>query len=369
MKAEDEEPSTNHDPRDDSLPVTQQENFDIQKTVNNDHFRADHGSSFVPGAGPEHLAPKSLDHFKRGYEERAAQRDKEFYTVGGGAKGANERDQAANNQGTNQQSSQPPQSSRRSYNNSGDRQEYDDDNNDYDMNKKYDGYVRNNNKFGRGGGGDASNFRGGGGGGRGYGGGRDFSSSSNGTGFGGRGGRGGGGNRRYMDDPWGYRDRPTVLQGLDINALMDKLAELSQDNVPEKLFSELDRVRDEYKQIFDTGKAMTALISVAARRKQIGLGHAVWDWMDMAKLHKNTFHYNSMISVAEKAKNYQHALDLLNEMTERNIPKNEVTYVITIYFINSIGNKTFPCTNFFFLLPDFRVLSRLVRNVVNGKLR
>jgi pentatricopeptide repeat protein len=74
-----------------------------------------------------------------------------------------------------------------------------------------------------------------------------------------------------------------------------------------------------------TGKAMTALISVAARRKQIYLGHAVWDWMDIAKLHKNTFHYNSMISVAEKAKNYQHALDLLNQMTVRNIPKNEVT--------------------------------------------
>lgn len=41
-------------------------------------LQPDYGSSFVPGAGPEHLAPKSLDHFKRGYQERAEQRDKEF---------------------------------------------------------------------------------------------------------------------------------------------------------------------------------------------------------------------------------------------------------------------------------------------------
>jgi len=40
---------------------------------------------------------------------------------------------------------------------------------------------------------------------------------------------------------------------------------------------------------------------------------------------KNTFHYNSMISVTEKARNYQKALDLLQEMTERNVDKNEVT--------------------------------------------
>lgn len=39
---------------------------------------ADHGSNFVPGAGPERHAPQSLDHFKRGYAERAELRDREM---------------------------------------------------------------------------------------------------------------------------------------------------------------------------------------------------------------------------------------------------------------------------------------------------
>jgi pentatricopeptide repeat protein len=322
--------------------------------TNNPDFRPDHGSSFVPGAGPEHLAPKSLDHFKRGYEERAAQRDKEFYTVGGANNGdapIKGRDSPALNASASAppSSNVPPPSQAQSFSaaptahqkQSSQNQSMHDGvgyprgnvdiggrggpngynhqnsgNDDYDRDcfdeRGYDDDPYANDRdsvgrFGRGGNQD------------------DFNPSSNGTGFGGRGGRGGIGNRRYMDDPWGYRDRPTVLQGLDINALMDRLADLSQGNNPDKLFAELDRVRSEYKQIFETGKAMTALISVAARRKQIGLGHAVWDWMDLAKLPKNTFHYNSMISVAEKAKNYQQALDLLNEMTKRSIPKNEVT--------------------------------------------
>jgi hypothetical protein len=38
----------------------------------------DHGVAHVPGAGPMDMAPKSLDHFKRGYKERAEMRDKQF---------------------------------------------------------------------------------------------------------------------------------------------------------------------------------------------------------------------------------------------------------------------------------------------------
>jgi pentatricopeptide repeat protein len=178
----------------------------------------DFGAAYVPGAGPEQYAPKSLDHFKRGYEERAAQRDKEFYTLRNGPTGR---------------------------------------------------------------------------------------------------GRSG----RYMEDV--FRDRPTVLQGLDINALVDRLSTKLSNK--EALFADLDRTRQDNRSVFEGGKAMTALISVAARRKNIGLGHAVWDWMDQAGIPKNTFHYNSMISVTEKARDYQRALDLLKEMKERKIPKNEVT--------------------------------------------
>jgi hypothetical protein len=38
----------------------------------------DHGKAHVPGAGPMDMAPKSLDHFQRGYKERAEMRDKQF---------------------------------------------------------------------------------------------------------------------------------------------------------------------------------------------------------------------------------------------------------------------------------------------------
>lgn len=202
------------------------------------HSAPDFGTSYVPNAGPEQYAPKSLDHFKRGYEERAAQRDKEFYTLRNGPTGRGR---------------------------SGGGGRYDNNNNN--------GHHNSNN------------------------------------------GR---------EDQGGlFRDRPTILQGLDINALVDRLSTKLSNK--EALFQDLDQTRQENKSVFESGKAMTALISVAARRKNIGLGHAVWDWMDHAKIMKNTFHYNSMISVTEKARDYQRALALLKEMKERKISKNEVT--------------------------------------------
>ena len=70
---------------------------------------------------------------------------------------------------------------------------------------------------------------------------------------------------------------------------------------------------------------MTALIAAAARRRQIRLAYACWDFMDQARLEKNTYHYNAMVSVSEKGKNLRHALDLLKEMDQRGIAKNEVT--------------------------------------------
>jgi pentatricopeptide repeat protein len=131
-------------------------------------------------------------------------------------------------------------------------------------------------------------------------------------------------------DPWSYRDRPTILQGLDINVLVDRLSEFTHNR--NMLFAELDKTREANREIFDSGKACTALISVSARRKNIVLGQAIWDWMDMNGLQKNTFHYNSMISVTEKARDYRRALALLKEMSDKRIPKNEVTYVLSLSF-------------------------------------
>jgi pentatricopeptide repeat protein len=213
------------------------------------HIPPDFGAAFVPGAGPVQYAPKSLDHFQRGYEERAIQRDKEFYTE--------RRREGRNAKGGDQKGT-----------------------------------------------GRCSNFH------------------------------------NHTEDPWNqHRDRPTILQGLDINALADRLNPLLNNKAA--LFAELDRTREENRQVFDSGKALTALISVAARRKNIGLGHAAWDWMDRVGIAKNTFHYNSMISVAEKARDYQHALALLQEMKDRNIKKNEVTYVFRYFlFIKMLRGLT-----------------------------
>ena len=242
----------------------------------------DFGADFVPGAGPAKYAPKALDHFQRGHDERSTYRDR---------------------------------------------------NHDHRTDRPGRGGHHNNNTYhGRGGGG--------------YGGGGGYNNSSNNKHYnpGGRGnhydrGDRNSSNNHYSgdrprfsgsnnnsDDPWSqyhHDHRPTILQGLDVNALVDRLT--SKLNNKAALFAELDRTRIENRTVFDSGKALTALISIAARRKNIGLGHAAWDWMDHAGIAKNTFHYNSMISVTEKARDYQHALALLQEMKERNVKKNEVT--------------------------------------------
>jgi pentatricopeptide repeat protein len=233
--------------------------------------KPDYGNSYVPGAGPEHYAPNSLDHFKRGYEERAAHRDKEFYSLNHGPTG-------------------------RAGGGGGDR-------------RRPIGWSSSGDNGGNGGGPSAHGM-----------------SGDRRNGYGGGGGQPR--NSRQDDSaPWNKnaRDhqRPTILQGLDIQALVDRLS--TKLSVPDELFADLDETRSENRNVFDSGKAMTALISVAARRRNIGLGHALWDWMDRARIAKNTFHYNSMISVTEKARDYQKALHLLKEMKDRNIPKNEVT--------------------------------------------
>jgi pentatricopeptide repeat protein len=70
---------------------------------------------------------------------------------------------------------------------------------------------------------------------------------------------------------------------------------------------------------------VTAIISNLARRRNLRIANAVWDWIDSIGIDKNTFHYNSMISVCEKVRDYAKALRLLDEMKERKVAKNEVT--------------------------------------------
>ena len=145
-------------------------------------------------------APKSLDHFKRGYQERVVQRDKEFYSRRHGSDG-----RGAGGRSTT------------------------------------DGGERGEARAG------GNNIN-------------DMDRS---------GGRRPGYTSRFTEptaknDPWSqnYRDRPTILQGLDINALCDRLTPKLHSK--EVLFAELDRTRQQNEYVFESGKAMTALISVAA---------------------------------------------------------------------------------------------------------
>lgn len=110
------------------------------------------------------------------------------------------------------------------------------------------------------------------------------------------------------------------MQGFNASEWIDRL-----NNSHAHPNDTLSEAQSRYPDAFASGRAMTALIAAAARRRQIRLAYACWEFMDQARLEKNTFHYNAMISVSEKSKNLRQALDLLKEMDQRSIAKNEVT--------------------------------------------
>jgi pentatricopeptide repeat protein len=111
-----------------------------------------------------------------------------------------------------------------------------------------------------------------------------------------------------------------MIMGLDVQALVDRLYRNSNE-----VFRELNAARDEHSAVFQSGKAVTAIISNLARRRNLRLASIVWDWIDSVKIKKNTFHYNSMISACEKVRDFRKALTLLDEMKDKQVSKNEVT--------------------------------------------
>jgi pentatricopeptide repeat protein len=121
--------------------------------------------------------------------------------------------------------------------------------------------------------------------------------------------------------------------GLDVNALVDQLVQPGCD-----VFRELNGARETNRAVFQSGKAVTAIISNLARRRNLRIAIAVWDWMDSIGIDKNTFHYNSMISVCEKVRDYNKALRLLDEMKDKHVAKNEVTYVRLFTLLEIVGS-------------------------------
>lgn len=144
-----------------------------------------------------------------------------------------------------------------------------------------------------------------------------------------------GGNGADGGDAWSAtRDRVTVVSGLEIAPLLDQLERCqssgsSHNDNNNKNGSSVNQIMDgarsKHPEGFDTGKAVTALISGCARRKNTRLAHLLWKWCQARQLHLNTYHYNSMIAVAATDRQPQQALKLMEEMTERRVAKNEVT--------------------------------------------
>lgn len=201
----------------------------------------------MPGSesAPGHMAPQPLDHFKRGYKERADLRDREL-------------DQLANDfespPPTEKQQQQPPavKNVQRPVTAEAPEQQH-----------KPIIIQRNNNEF-----------------------------------------------RSYRAGPTGF----------DAIRLVDALCCPGCN-----LVEALDRAKEDFSASFQSGKALTAILSNLARRRKIGLALNLWNWMDQRGIDKNVYHYNSLISVCEKMKDNQRALSLLEEMERRGIQKNEVT--------------------------------------------
>lgn len=228
----------------------------------------DHGRHFVPGGeSAPNRAPQPLDHFKRGYRERADQRERETEFLNG----------------------------------------------DFDHNRRSSGAevgrYSDRSSFG-----DRRPS------------GRDSQTSGRGSFFA-SGPDGRSGDRG--DDRGG---RGQVIMGLDVQALVDRLCRRDAD-----VFRELDDAREENLGVFQSGKAVTAIISNLARRRNLRLASTVWDWIDSVGIQKNTFHYNSMISVCEKVRDYNRALQLLDEMRDKNVQKNEVTFSSAISACEKCG--------------------------------
>ena len=93
------------------------------------------------------------------------------------------------------------------------------------------------------------------------------------------------------------------------------------------VFEEMDEARRSSPESFSSGRAITAILSQLGRRRQMNVAMQVWHWMERAEgINRNVFHFNALINVCEKIKDWKRALDLLRQMDEEGVTKNEITY-------------------------------------------
>jgi len=122
--------------------------------------------------------------------------------------------------------------------------------------------------------------------------------------------------------------------GFSMEDVVDRLCH-PRTNVAE----EMDRARHSSPESFSSGRAITAILSQLGRRRQMNVAMQVWRWMETTHgITRNVFHYNALINVCEKIKDWKRALDLLRQMDDEGVPKNEITYSSAISACEKGGN-------------------------------
>lgn len=122
--------------------------------------------------------------------------------------------------------------------------------------------------------------------------------------------------------------------GFSMEEVVDRLCHPRTD-----VFKEMDHARKASPESFQSGRAITAILSQLGRRRQMSVAMQVWRWMESTQgITRNVFHYNALINVCEKIKDWKGALDLLRQMDEEGVPKNEITYSSAISACEKGGN-------------------------------
>ena len=122
--------------------------------------------------------------------------------------------------------------------------------------------------------------------------------------------------------------------GFSMEEVVDRLC-----NPRANVFEEMDHARNASPESFQSGRAITAILSQLGRRRQMRVAMQVWRWMESTQgITRNVFHYNALINVCEKIKDWKGALGLLRKMDEESVPKNEITYSSAISACEKGGN-------------------------------
>jgi len=294
--------------------------------------KPDHGDLFIPGgeSAPQGLAPQPLDHFKRGYKERAELRDREMGHLQQDFDRPPVRDRYPSGSREERADARFDDRGRRDTSSTTNSYYYNPDVSNTSKKRHYSPetvQLENPTKRHT----------------------LDHSSWQNEGPTRGGSSRGGYGsnNRNYEDDRdrdrYNQRDRyggnnnnyhsSMSLVGFEVSDLVDRLCNPNTISIAK----ELEIARQNSPASFDTGKAITAILSALARRKEMNVALAVWSWMDEADIKRNVFHYNALISVCEKSKNYHLCMKLLSQMEHENCKKNEVTFSSAISTCEKTG--------------------------------